>query len=166
MRYLTMEPRALTRKLANVLVALAATLGAAMLLSGCITVPAGTEKAFDANSVLVLEIAKDQEIETEEQGVFFAGLKSVRRSELFGEMFDAVAADLSETTDTLALRPEFIAYGFEVEGKIRAFDSPLDRWQARGKARAALAREAAKNSADTLAALKAAQITLKPEVQE
>lgn len=138
-----------------------AIIAAAALLTGCITVPAGTDTAIAATNTLAIVIAEDQESETAEQAVFFAGLKSERRTELFGEMFDAVASDLAETSDTVTLRPEFIAYGFEVEGKIREFDSPLDKWQARGKARADLAREVAGNNDKTLAALKAAQITLR-----
>lgn len=154
---LSMEPRALTRKLCHVLVALVATLAASMLLSGCITVPAGYEPATTHNAAIIDIVTDDVRSIAAEQAPFFATLKDGERTRLFGEMFDAVAGDLSETSDTTTLRPAFIAYGKAVDETAAAFDKPLDLWLSRLAENERRLRDAAANERAILEAMKAAQ---------
>lgn len=151
------------RNSATLLAVFLALVAALALTTGCITVPDGTDEAFAANGRILEIVAVDQERELAERAAFDATLKQLERERLFGEWLDNIADDLSETTDTARLRPEFVAYGFRVEQAIKDFDKPLDTWARRGAERAKWTRQAIRNQSDTLDALRAAQITLEAD---
>lgn len=137
-----------------------AALAAAIAVSGCITVPAGTDEAFAADARILEIVAADQEQELAERAPDDATRKRIERERLYGEWLDNLQDDLAETTDTARLRPAFVEYGFLVEQSIREFDRPLDTWAARGAERAKWIRQSIANKRQTLDALRAAQITL------
>ena len=154
-----MDPTRAARRLCNIAVALAVTLGAAMLLSGCITVPAGTEAAFTGNDAILRIVAEDQELELSERLTDDAARKAAKREAVYGGLFDWTALNMEETSGTLALRQAFIDGSLASDAEIEAFDLPLNRWRARGEARVKALNDARKNASETLDALKAAQTT-------
>ena len=130
----------------------------ALALCGCITVPEGTSDAFGANARILEIVAADQEGELSERAAFDASLKRAERERLFAEMLANTLESL-DAESTATLTTDFVAYGFEVEKSINAFDAPLDTWAKRGAERAKWTRQAIANAKATLDALKSAQIT-------
>ena len=136
-------------------------IGIALALAGCITVPPGLPQAMAAPEVLLDAAARDQASELAEQKVFFDALSKAEKNRLLVEQFDWTVQELDVSTSE-SLRPRFVTRAIETEAKIEAFDTPLAKWQARGKEREAQMRDAIRMNRETLAALKYAATATTP----
>ena len=119
------------------------------------------EAEADPEYMLLDAAAKDQASELAEQKVFFDALSKAEKNRLLVEQFDWTVQELDVSTSE-SLRPRFVTRAIETEAKIAEFDSPLAKWQARGKEREAQMRDAIRMNRETLAALKYAQTATTP----